>query len=66
MSWRSFWNGGPNGLITDAWNVQGWPGIYVLDPKGVIRFKQVREKTLDEAVDLLVKEVEGERHSGDE
>ena len=58
MSWRSFWNGGPNGPITDRWNVQGWPATYVLDPKGVIRFKQVREKKLDEAVDLLIKEVE--------
>lgn len=58
MSWRSFWNGGPNGPITDQWNVQGWPTIYVLDRDGVIRFKQVHEKKLDEAVELLVEEAE--------
>jgi thiol-disulfide isomerase/thioredoxin len=63
MTWPSFWNGGTNGPITDFWNIQGWPMTYVLDPKGVIRFKQVREKKMDDAVDLLVKELEQERQS---
>ena len=66
MTWHSFWNGGTNGPITDAWNVKGWPTTYVLDHKGVIRFKQVREKKMDEAVDLLVKELEEGRKSGRE
>lgn len=58
MAWRSFWNGGPNGPVTDRWNVQAWPTIYILDPDGVIRFKQVRGKELDEAVERLVEEAE--------
>ena len=61
MSWPSFWNGGPNGPITDRWNVKVWPTVYVLDHRGVIRFKDVREKALDEAVDRLVREAEGDR-----
>lgn len=65
MTWPSFWNGGPNGPITGKWNVQSWPTIYVMDHRGVIRFKQVREKKMDEAVDLLVKEVEEEQNSGE-
>ena len=40
VSWPSFWNqGGPNGTISDAWNVHGWPTVYVLDPDGIIRLK---------------------------
>ena len=56
MTWRSFWNGGPNGPITDAWNIKVWPMTYVLDHHGVIRFKQVRGKEMVEAVNLLVEE----------
>ena len=59
ITWRSFWNGpkGTGGPISTAWNVRGWPTIYVLDHKGVIRFKNVREKQMDEAVDALLKEL---------
>ncbi len=43
ITWRSFWNGGStNGPISTAWNVRGWPTIYILDDKGVIRFKGPR------------------------
>jgi len=37
--------------------------VYVLDPKGVIPFKGVREKKLDEAVDQLLKELEEDQKS---
>ena len=41
MTWPSFWNGkeGPKGPIAMAWNVHGWPTIFVLDSEGIIRFK---------------------------
>jgi hypothetical protein len=35
--------------------------IYVLDSKGAIRFKGVRDKKMDEAVDQLLAELEKER-----
>ena len=59
ITWRSFWNGpkGTDGPISRAWNVRGWPTIYVLDAKGVIRFKGVRGEAMDKAVDELLKEV---------
>jgi hypothetical protein len=38
--------------------VDGWPGVYVLDAHGVIRYKQFIEESLDEAVDALLKEME--------
>jgi hypothetical protein len=59
MTWRSFWDcGDTGGPIASKWNVHGWPTIYVLDRKGVIRFKGPREKALDEAVDSLLKDAE--------
>ena len=59
ITWRSWWDGGnTGGPIAKAWNVSGWPTIYVLDAKGVIRYKNVREKKMDEAVDTLLKELE--------
>ncbi|MCB9868649.1 MAG: TlpA family protein disulfide reductase [Planctomycetes bacterium] len=59
ITWRSFWNGGgTQGPISTAWNVSGWPTIYVLDENGVIRFKNVREHAMDEAVDSLLAAME--------
>ena len=58
ITWPFFWDGGStDGPIANAWNVKSWPTIYVLDSKGVIRFKNVRGKQLDEAVDSLLKEM---------
>src|SRR5262245_40729967 len=59
ITWRSFWNGGStNGPIAKAWNVHGWPTIYVLDEKGIIRAKQVRDKSMETAVEKLLAEME--------
>jgi hypothetical protein len=58
ITWRSWWDGGStDGPIAKAWNIKGWPTIYVLDHKGVIRYRDVREHALDEAVDALLKEL---------
>ena len=60
INWRSFWNGpkGPNGPISKAWKVTSWPTIYVLDESGVIRYKGVKGKAMDDAVDTLLAEIE--------
>jgi len=41
LNWRSFWNGpqGAAGPISRAWNVRGWPTLYVLDAEGKIHYK---------------------------
>ena len=57
ITWRSFWNNGTNGPIALKWNVFSWPTTYVIDAKGVIRFKSVRGRSLDDAVDGLLKEM---------
>jgi len=62
ITWRSWWNGGStSGPISSAWNVTAWPTIYVLDHKGVIRFKNVRGEEMDKAVDQLLAELEVEK-----
>ena len=66
ITWRSFWNGpeGTGGPLSERWNVHGWPTLYVLDAKGVIRHKFLGspgDKVMDEAIDALVKEAEGQK-----
>ena len=58
INWRSFWDGGsPSGPIAAAWDVLGWPTIYVLDAQGTIRFKNLRGSELEVAVEQLLAEV---------
>ncbi len=58
ITWRSFWNGpeGTGGPIAKAWNVRGWPTIYVLDAEGKIRYRDVRGEQLDKALETLLAE----------
>jgi hypothetical protein len=62
ITWRSFWNdGSTSGPISTAWNIHGWPTLYLLDHEGVIRYKYVGEpgdKVLNEEIDKLVAEAE--------
>src|SRR5262245_21904511 len=58
ITWRSFAAGPGGGAIAKAWNVSGWPTIYVLDAKGVIRFKNLRDEAMEKAVEKLLAEME--------
>jgi hypothetical protein len=67
IGWRSFWNGekGPSGPIAQARCVRGWPIIYLIDHKGVIRkrYAGAPEKTkLDPEIERLMAEAEGPAH----
>ena len=56
ITWPSFRDDSTSGPIATKWNISGWPTIYVIDQKGIIRVKNVREKQLDEWVDKLLAE----------
>jgi thioredoxin family protein len=63
ITWRSFWNGpeGTQGPLSKKWNVQGWPTLYLVDHKGVIRHKwegSPGDEVMDKAIDALVAEAE--------
>jgi peroxiredoxin len=57
ITWRCWWDGGMSGPICKAWDVQQYPTVYVLDPKGVIRYKDVRGDDLKKSVELLMSEL---------
>jgi len=60
ITWRSFFDGGgTDGPISTQWNVRAWPTIFVLDAKGVIRFKGLRGEALEDAVRELLAEMDG-------
>lgn len=58
ITWRSWWAGGIDGAIPQLYRVQRWPTLYLLDSRGTIRFSQVHGPALDEAIEMLVREVE--------
>ena len=62
ITWRSFFDGGSTGgPIATQYSVQGWPTLYVIDAKGVIRHKWLGSpggEVLDEAIEKLVKDAE--------
>ncbi|HEY7152607.1 MAG TPA: TlpA disulfide reductase family protein [Gemmataceae bacterium] len=55
MPWTHWWNGQEGG-ITKEYNIQHFPTIYVLDTKGVIRYKEIRGEQLEEAIEKLLAE----------
>lgn len=66
LTWRSFADIGDagQGAIAARWNLTNTPTLYVLDPRGVIRYKWVGgpgEKAIDAALDTLLKEIEAPR-----
>ena len=62
MPW-THWHEGPASDLLEAWDVEHFPTIYVLDSKGVIRYKEIRGKELEKAVKKLVKEAEDAKKS---
>jgi thiol-disulfide isomerase/thioredoxin len=62
MPWTHWWNGSQGGILAD-WGVQAFPTIYVLDAKGMIRYKDLRGDTLEEAVNTLLAEMEPKKSS---
>ena len=56
ITWRSSFQGSTSGPLCTAWGVRSCPTIYVIDAKGVVRYMNVREDSLDRAVDKLVAE----------
>ncbi len=59
IAWRQAVDETTRGPIATKWNVHAWPTIYVLDSKGVIRHRNARGKQLEQAVEALLKEMEG-------
>lgn len=65
LNFRSFTDtadGEGLGVISSAWNLEGTPTLFVVDHKGVIRYRRLGipdEKVIDEVLNKLIKEAEG-------
>jgi len=57
MPWTHWWEG-QGGKIDQELNVRSFPTIYILDGKGVIRYKNLRGKQMEDAVEVLLRETE--------
>jgi hypothetical protein len=64
IGWRCWWDGGRPGAVARSWGVLGWPHVFVLDPAGIIRHKNVLGPDLDRAVDELLNEMPAVRDKG--
>ena len=65
LTWRSFADPGElgQGAIVTRWNFPATPTMYVIDHKGVIRYKWVGgpgEKAIDAALAKLIQQAEGD------
>ena len=56
ITWRNAMDGTPGGPLANQWNVNSFPGIYILDAKGVIRYRGLRDEAMEEAVLELIEE----------
>jgi thiol-disulfide isomerase/thioredoxin len=59
MPWNHWWNGSTGGII-DTLDIRYYPTIFVLDQKGVLRFKDVRGEALEKAVNGLLSTADAE------
>lgn len=64
IQWRQAVDGDTSGPWATAWNVSGWPTIYILDHKGVIRHRDLRDQEMEDAVMKLLEEAEQDQKSG--
>lgn len=58
ITWKQAAQGSTSGPLPRRWNVASWPTIYVLDAKGVIRFKNLRGEELENAAVKLIAETD--------
>ncbi len=56
MTWRSWWDG-PGGPIVTRWGVTCWPTFFVLDARGVVRYRLDNVHEVERAVESLLREL---------
>lgn len=60
ITWRNFRDEKVGGPISSKWDIAGWPTIYIIDHKGVIRHVSQVKGDLDMAITKLIKEAKAE------
>jgi len=57
LIWRSFY-AGRDPAIPDLYNIDGWPTVFIIDAKGVIRYRDLRGDAINHAIKDLLKEMQ--------
>jgi peroxiredoxin len=58
VTWRCWWESGTEGPICSSWLVGKFPTTYVLDARGVVRYRDLTvAEDLDRAIDALLQEL---------
>lgn len=58
ITWPCFFDGGgTDGPIATRWGVRSWPTTFVIDARGIIRYRDVRDDAMDRAVEALLAEM---------
>lgn len=60
ITWRQAIDVSTDGVLARGWNVRGWPTIYIVDANGVIRYKNLRDQEMEDAVVRLLGEVKAQ------
>jgi hypothetical protein len=63
INWRSWWDGGTTqGPIARRWSIQGWPTLYVIDHKGIIRLAETHSyEPVEQTVLTILSEIGSEK-----
>ncbi len=61
ITWRNALEGSTSGPLPTDWHVQSWPTLYVMDAKGVIRYKGWEEAEMVATVENLLAMMEAEK-----
>ena len=61
ISWPNIFDG-PSGPLAAAWRIDGYPTVFIVDAKGIIRYKQAGFSTesmskMDNAIDKMLKDM---------
>ena len=61
LTWNSWADGSPSGPICKQWNVHSFPTMFLIDANGKLRKRNLAPMELDNAIEELVSEAEGNR-----
>jgi peroxiredoxin len=57
VTWPCWWDGGTDGPVATRWGVSGYPSVYVIDARGIIRYRDLAGEAMEKAViELMAKE----------
>lgn len=60
-TWRNFTNEQADGKISTKWGVTGWPTLFLIDHKGVIRHKNLRGEEMEKALEAMIQQAKADK-----